>query len=126
MLSNTVTRGIVSAIRDVGPVTLIQTDAAINPGNSGGPLVDRNGVVIGINSLAVAAREGQGMAFAVAIDHARPLLSGQGSTADAQTPLTALNQAMGGRARWRSAAHQGRAGLHAGARVGGAEQPATR
>ena len=96
VLSNTVTRGIVSAVRDVGTVTLIQTDAAINPGNSGGPLVDRNGVVIGINSLAVAAREGQGIAFAVAIDHARPLLSGQGSTATAQTPLTALNQAMGG------------------------------
>ncbi len=96
VLSNTVTRGIVSAIRDVGTVRLIQTDAAINPGNSGGPLVDRSGVVIGINSLAVAAREGQGIGFAVAIDHATPLLSGQGSTATAQTPLTALNQAMGG------------------------------
>jgi hypothetical protein len=96
VLSNTVTRGIVSAIRDVGTVRLIQTDAAINPGNSGGPLVDRNGVVIGINSLAVAAREGQGIGFAVAIDHATPLLTGQGSTATAETPLTALNQAMGG------------------------------
>ncbi len=96
VLSNTVTRGIVSALRDVGAVRLIQTDAAINPGNSGGPLVDRNGVVIGVNSLAVAAREGQGIGFAVAIDHATPLLSGQGSTATAHTPLTALNQAMGG------------------------------
>ncbi|HET9568954.1 MAG TPA: trypsin-like peptidase domain-containing protein, partial [Vicinamibacterales bacterium] len=88
VLSNTVTRGIVSAIRDVGTVRLIQTDAAINPGNSGGPLVDRNGVVIGINSLAVAAREGQGIGFAVAIDHATPLLNGQGANASAQTPLT--------------------------------------
>ena len=96
VLSNTVTRGIVSAIRDVGTVRLIQTDAAINPGNSGGPLVDRNGVVIGINSLAVAAREGQGIGFAVAIDHATPLLNGQGANASAQTPLTALNKAMGG------------------------------
>jgi hypothetical protein len=96
VLSNTVTRGIVSAIRDVGTVRLIQTDAAINPGNSGGPLVDRNGVVIGINSLAVAAREGQGIGFAVAIDHATPLLNGQGANTSAQTPLTALNKAMGG------------------------------
>src|SRR5262249_47732703 len=40
-LQNTVTRGIVSAVRDVGGLTLVQTDAAINPGNSGGPLVDR-------------------------------------------------------------------------------------
>lgn len=96
VLSNTVTRGIVSAIRDVGTVRLIQTDAAINPGNSGGPLVDRSGVVIGVNSLAVAPREGQGIGFAVAIDHATPLLSGQGANASAQTPLTALNKAMGG------------------------------
>jgi S1-C subfamily serine protease len=96
VLSNTVTRGIVSAIRDVGSVRLIQTDAAINPGNSGGPLVDRSGVVIGVNSLAVAPREGQGIGFAVAIDHATPLLSGQGANASAQTPLTALNKAMGG------------------------------
>lgn len=95
VLSNTVTRGIVSAIRDVGTVRLIQTDAAINPGNSGGPLVDRSGVVIGINSLAVAAREGQGIGFAVAIDHATPLLDGRGASAAAQTPLTALSQAMG-------------------------------
>jgi hypothetical protein len=96
VLSNTVTRGIVSAIRDVGTVRLIQTDAAINPGNSGGPLVDKNGVVIGINSLAVAAREGQGIGFAVAIDHATPLLSGQGANTSGQTPLNALNKAMGG------------------------------
>jgi S1-C subfamily serine protease len=96
VLSNTVTRGIVSAIRDVGTVRLLQTDAAINPGNSGGPLVNRYGVVIGINSLAVAAREGQGIGFAVAIDHATPLLNGQGAGAAVQTPLTALSQAMGG------------------------------
>jgi hypothetical protein len=95
VLSNTVTRGIVSAIREVGSIRLLQTDAAINPGNSGGPLVNRAGVVIGVNSMAVAAREGQGLAFAVAIDHALALLSGQ-TTAAAQTPLNALTQAMGG------------------------------
>jgi S1-C subfamily serine protease len=96
VLSNTVTRGIVSAIRDVGAVRLLQTDAAINPGNSGGPLVDRTGLVIGVNSMAIASREGQGLAFAVAIDHAMPLLNGQGASATSQTPLTALSHAMGG------------------------------
>ena len=101
VLSNTVTRGIVSAIRDVGTVRLIQTDAAINPGNSGGPLVDRNGVVIGINSLAVAAREGQGIGFAVAIDHARPLLSGQGSTAICPDAADRAEPGDGWGARWR-------------------------
>src|SRR5688572_30850311 len=94
VLSNTVTRGIVSAVRQVGNVTLIQTDAAINPGNSGGPLVDRSGMVIGVNSIGVAPRAAQGLAFAVAIDHATPLMNGQ-TTLTAQTPLSALNQAMG-------------------------------
>ena len=35
--SMTVTRGIVSSIRIVGGLDLLQTDAALNPGNSGGP-----------------------------------------------------------------------------------------
>jgi putative serine protease PepD len=96
VLSNTVTRGIVSALRQVGPVTLIQTDAAINPGNSGGPLVDRSGLVIGINSMAIAAQAGQGLAFAVASDHASALLNGGAINSSSQTPLTALTKAMGG------------------------------
>ena len=50
----TVTRGIVSALRDDGPSgQLIQSDATIHGGNSGGPLLDRYGNVIGI---AVAAQ----------------------------------------------------------------------
>jgi S1-C subfamily serine protease len=96
VLSNTVTRGIVSALRQVGPVTLIQTDAAINPGNSGGPLVDRSGMVIGINSMGIQAQAGQGLAFAVAIDHASNLLNGGAMGASSQTPLSALTRAMGG------------------------------
>jgi hypothetical protein len=93
VLSNTVTRGIVSAVRQAGEVTLIQTDAALNPGNSGGPLVDRTGTVIGVNSIGFS--RAQGVAFAVAIDHASPLLNGR-PVSSARTPLTALNQAMGG------------------------------
>jgi hypothetical protein len=92
VLSNTVTRGIVSAVRQVGPVTLIQTDAAINPGNSGGPLLDRNGVVIGINSMAVARQAGEGVAFAVAINHVTQLLDGKGAMQTSQTPLNGLQQ----------------------------------
>jgi hypothetical protein len=44
----------------------------------------------------VAAQAGQGLAFAVAIDHATDLLNGQVSSGAAQTPLTALTKAMGG------------------------------
>ena len=96
VLSNTVTRGIVSAVRQVGQVTLIQTDAAINPGNSGGPLISRSGLVIGVNSLRVAQQTAEGVAFAVAIDHATQLLNGQ-RPSDGQTPLNSLTQMLGGR-----------------------------
>jgi len=95
VLSNTVTRGIVSAVRETGSVTLVQTDAAINPGNSGGPLVDRNGVVIGVNSMKIGGATGEGLAFAVAIDHASQLLSGRATSATA-TPLQGLNRIMTG------------------------------
>jgi hypothetical protein len=95
VLSNTVTRGIVSAVRKAGPVTLIQTDAAINPGNSGGPLVNRAGQVIGITSLR-AGQAAEGVAFAVAIDHATQLLNGE-RVADSQTPLGSLTQMLDGR-----------------------------
>jgi S1-C subfamily serine protease len=107
VLSNTVTRGIVSAVRQIGNITLIQTDAAINPGNSGGPLVDRSGSVIGVNSLAVAAQAGQGLAFAVAIDHAMDLPDGQVSGNTSQTPLSALTKAMGGPSETDSARAKG-------------------
>ena len=94
-LSNTVTRGIVSALRQSGSVTLIQTDAAINPGNSGGPLIGRDGTVIGINSMGISKQVGEGLAFAIAIDHAIALVNGRPVVA-AQTPLAGLTQAMGG------------------------------
>jgi S1-C subfamily serine protease len=74
-LQNTVTRGIVSALRQTGTVTLVQTDAPINPGNSGGPLLSRSGIVIGITQSGY--RNQDGLSFAVAIDHARALLDGR-------------------------------------------------
>jgi S1-C subfamily serine protease len=94
-LSNTVTRGIVSALRQAGSVTLIQTDAAINPGNSGGPLIGRDGTVIGINSMGISKQVGEGVAFAIAVDHAIALVNGRPVVA-AQTPVAALNQTLGG------------------------------
>ncbi len=49
----TVTRGIVSAIREVSldpypSQRYLQLDAAINPGNSGGPVLDNDGELIGL------------------------------------------------------------------------------
>ena len=72
--SNSVTRGVVSGLRERNGVRLIQTDAAINPGNSGGPLLDRYGRVLGVNTLKLVVRGIEGMAFAVSIHYARSML----------------------------------------------------
>ncbi len=75
VFQNSVTRGIVSGLRQMGPVIVLQTDAALNPGNSGGPLLDHAGSVIGINTASF--RGAQGLNFAVAVDHAQALLEGR-------------------------------------------------
>lgn len=74
-LQNSVSRGIVSGLRNSGGVTLVQSDAAANPGNSGGPMLDRNGRVVGI--LTAGYRGQEGLNFAVAIDHARDIIDGR-------------------------------------------------
>lgn len=43
---------------------LIQTDAAVNPGNSGGPLINTEGLVVGINT-SIYGDKFQGISFAV-------------------------------------------------------------
>ena len=121
VLSNTVTRGIVSAVRQAGQITLLQTDAAINPGNSGGPLLDRTGAVIGVNSMTVASRVGQVLAFAVAADHAADLLSGRGTSAGS-TPIQALNQTISGQSEAEMA--RGRAGQEYAQAIAAAAQRA--
>ena len=75
VFQNSVTRGIISAVRRAERTVMLQTDAAINPGNSGGPLLNRKGEVVGINTMKIAG-VAESLGFAVAVDHARGLLSG--------------------------------------------------
>ncbi len=75
-LQNTVTRGIVSALRQVGAVVLVQTDAAINPGNSGGPLLDRSGRVVAVATMRMTGRA-EALGFGVGAEHVRALLDGR-------------------------------------------------
>jgi S1-C subfamily serine protease len=81
VLQNTITRGIVSALRNDAGIMLIQTDAAINPGNSGGPLLDRSGRVVGVNTMRSST--GASIGFAVAADHARTLVDTPAGTTPA-------------------------------------------
>ncbi|HXF92508.1 MAG TPA: SUMF1/EgtB/PvdO family nonheme iron enzyme [Nitrospiraceae bacterium] len=73
-----VTRGRVAAVRTKGVQRVFQVDAAVNPGNSGGPLFNRRGEVIGIVTTKFSHPSGivpEGMAFAVPISYATPLLA---------------------------------------------------
>src|ERR1700686_2443411 len=81
-LAGTLTRGIVSSIRQVREPDgmkiddAIQTDASINPGNSGGPLLNMHGEVVGINTM-IASNVGQsaGIGFAIPINTAKAVIN---------------------------------------------------
>jgi S1-C subfamily serine protease len=83
-LQSSVTEGIVSALgRQVSEPAgnalpdVIQTSAAINPGNSGGALVDLNGQVVGIPTLAATDPQlggsAPGIGFAISSNRARTI-----------------------------------------------------
>ncbi len=79
-LGQTVTSGIVSALRRSGLgiedfEDFIQTDASINPGNSGGALVNLRGELIGINTAIVGPAGGNvGIGFAIPSNMAQDII----------------------------------------------------
>ncbi len=73
-LAQTVTKGIVSGIRELGAYKFIQFDASVNSGNSGGPLFDNRGNVIGVVTWKISSsgrgRATEGLSFAIPIEQA--------------------------------------------------------
>ena len=79
----TITKGIVSGVNRTIKIEdengenymedLIQTDASINSGNSGGALINKNGELIGINTVKIVAAEGIG--FAVPVNIIKPIIT---------------------------------------------------
>ena len=73
-LHSTVTDGVFTAFRTIEAAKgdFIQFSAPLNPGNSGGPLVDENGMVVGVVSLKFLSQQGMpvsGVGFAVPSAH---------------------------------------------------------
>jgi len=74
-LEHSMSRGIVSGISrtlKIGARPIrgcIQTDASVNPGNSGGPLLDSQGLVIGVNTaILTVSGTSAGVGLAIPID----------------------------------------------------------
>lgn len=78
-LAQTVTKGIVSGIRELGAYKYIQFDASVNSGNSGGPLFDSRGNVIGVVTWKISSsgrgRATEGLSFAIPIEQALEYLN---------------------------------------------------
>ncbi len=65
-MKNSVTDGVFSGYEG----SYIQTNAQIYPGNSGGPLVNKDGDVIGINTMKLITHGYEGIGFAIPIETA--------------------------------------------------------
>lgn len=76
-LGNTVSDGLVSAVRELdATLTVLQVSAPISAGSSGGPLLNERGEVIGV-STAIAAH-GQNLNFGIPVGYLKPLMSRAG------------------------------------------------
>jgi Flp pilus assembly protein TadD len=74
-LTNTLSEGIVSGMREDSSSPAMQTTAAISPGSSGGPLVGEDGSVVGVTTAAITS--GQALNFAVPVTQVGSLLARQ-------------------------------------------------
>jgi len=67
-LGGTVTSGIVSAYRTMDATSYMQFSAPISPGNSGGPVLDSEGMVVGVTVQKMVGGGAEGLGFAIPVD----------------------------------------------------------
>jgi S1-C subfamily serine protease len=67
LLSQSVSKGVLSGQRDFDGAEYLQTDAKVNPGNSGGALLNSKGELIGVVSSKYIGFGIEGIGFAVPI-----------------------------------------------------------
>lgn len=80
---STITKGIVSRITTADGVPVIQSDTTISGGNSGGPMVNKDGVVVGIVSFGIVRPAGGAIIplnveYAIQIDELTSFLRSRG------------------------------------------------
>lgn len=73
-LGQTVTKGILSGVREKENQEFIQTDVSISPGSSGGPLINEKGEVIGVVVSKIKGIDVEGVGFAIPIEDAVSVL----------------------------------------------------
>jgi serine protease Do len=81
-LGGTISDGLLSAVRELPHLTILQISAPISPGSSGGPVFNDHGEVIGVSTFLLSG--GQNLNFAIPINIVKPMLAG-----DKGTPLAA-------------------------------------
>lgn len=66
-LEDSVTSGVISALRSTSQGQVLQFDAPVNPGNSGGPIVNAQGQVVGVVNAKLNNAEGISLGIPVAV-----------------------------------------------------------
>ncbi|MDW7693743.1 trypsin-like peptidase domain-containing protein [Flammeovirgaceae bacterium SG7u.111] len=73
-LGQTLSKGIISGLREKEGASLIQTDVSVNAGNSGGPLVNKEGEIIGIVTSKLSGFGVEGISFCIPMEKAMQYL----------------------------------------------------
>jgi S1-C subfamily serine protease len=117
-LEGSASRGVVSNPRqEVQGKTYIQIDVGLNPGNSGGPLINAQGLVVGMNTKIASGAQNVG--FAIPAEDVCKFLDEQGVAYSASMAPAEGGAAKGGKAA------PGKAGPKAAPAPAAPEQPET-